>query len=637
MSFIAPLALALGALAIPIILLYMLRLRRREVPVSSTMLWQQLLRDREANSPWQRLRRNLLLLLQLAILAALVIALARPYMEVPTLTSGRTVLLIDASASMRSTDVQPSRFEAARGEARNILSTLGTGDTAAIIRVAETAEVVENYTSDTSLLYSALDRIGPGNAAADWEAALTLAAAGAIGAERFSVIIVSDGGLPPGLLANFGEVRFVPIGSGDSNLAITALSADNDPVSGAQIYARIDNFGAVDTPVVFSVNLDGTLFSASEYTVPANGSTDVLVSELPAEFNRVEAVLTRPAASSIPDYLPVDDQAWTVYDPQQAGRVVLMGSNLFLEEFFLNTPTWELFRGDPSVGIPEAAFDLYIFDGWLPDTLPNGNMLIVNPPWSTDLFTVGDLTEQTELTNVLENDPRTRYLRFNDVNVRQFKEVIDTGWAQPIVSAEGGALVLAGEADGWRVAIITFALNDSDLPLKIAFPILMANLTDWYKAPRVLDLGTGRIGGGSLRPGQTLTIQPQSDATQVRVQRPDGATSTLDVDRPLLIYGDTPLPGIYNVEVYRGSELVQTDQFAVNLFDVRESRIAVQQPTFSGQTLTGAAQEETGQREFWTILALVALAILALEWFVYHRRVRTPRPRTAAMRGFTGR
>ena len=68
MSFLTPTFLALAALAVPIILLYMLRLRRREVPVSSTMLWQRLMQDREANAPWQRLRRNLLLLLQLLML-----------------------------------------------------------------------------------------------------------------------------------------------------------------------------------------------------------------------------------------------------------------------------------------------------------------------------------------------------------------------------------------------------------------------------------------------------------------------------------------------------------------------------------------------------------------------------------------
>src|SRR5205085_3608932 len=98
MSFLAPLALALGLLAVPIIVLYMLKLRRREVEVSSTILWQLLMRDREANAPWQRLRRNLLLMLQLLLLIALVLALARPFWRVPTVASGTLVVLLDGSA-----------------------------------------------------------------------------------------------------------------------------------------------------------------------------------------------------------------------------------------------------------------------------------------------------------------------------------------------------------------------------------------------------------------------------------------------------------------------------------------------------------------------------------------------------------
>ena len=118
MSLLAPAALALGLLAIPIILLYMLRLRRREQPISSTFLWRELVRDQAANAPWQRLRRNLLLLLQLLILAALILALARPVLRVPGFGGGSVIVLLDASASMQATDSDAaSRFEDARAEA----------------------------------------------------------------------------------------------------------------------------------------------------------------------------------------------------------------------------------------------------------------------------------------------------------------------------------------------------------------------------------------------------------------------------------------------------------------------------------------------------------------------------------------
>src|SRR5512138_3300708 len=118
MSLLAPGLLLLGLLAGPVLLLYMLKLRRRDTQVSSNLLWEQVLRDREANAPWQRLKRNLLLFLQLLILAAMVLALARPWVPSPTVAQGNVVVLLDASASMAATDVSPSRFAAAQDIAR---------------------------------------------------------------------------------------------------------------------------------------------------------------------------------------------------------------------------------------------------------------------------------------------------------------------------------------------------------------------------------------------------------------------------------------------------------------------------------------------------------------------------------------
>ncbi|MCA1598092.1 MAG: BatA domain-containing protein, partial [Chloroflexi bacterium] len=70
MNLLAPAALGLGLLAIPIVAMYILKMRRPPRPVPSTFLWEQVLDDAQANAPWQRLRRNLLLLLQLLALAA---------------------------------------------------------------------------------------------------------------------------------------------------------------------------------------------------------------------------------------------------------------------------------------------------------------------------------------------------------------------------------------------------------------------------------------------------------------------------------------------------------------------------------------------------------------------------------------
>src|SRR5512145_1819666 len=136
MHFLTPLGFFLAALAIPILLLYMLKLRRKQVQVSSTFLWVQLLRDQQANAPWQKLKRNLLLILQLLILASLVIAFARPAIPVPAVASGSVIVLLDASASMNATDVSPSRFEEARKSIDALINGLSGGSSMTLILVA---------------------------------------------------------------------------------------------------------------------------------------------------------------------------------------------------------------------------------------------------------------------------------------------------------------------------------------------------------------------------------------------------------------------------------------------------------------------------------------------------------------------
>ena len=120
---IAPLAL-IGLIALPIIVaFYMLRLRRRDVPVGSTFLWQQLIRDVEANAPWQRLRFSWLLLVQLLIAAIVVAAAARPFSTVESDLAANVVLIVDTSASMATSTDDEDRMALARERARDVVRT----------------------------------------------------------------------------------------------------------------------------------------------------------------------------------------------------------------------------------------------------------------------------------------------------------------------------------------------------------------------------------------------------------------------------------------------------------------------------------------------------------------------------------
>ncbi len=519
MSFLTPLAFVGGLLAIPILLLYMLRLRRRDVTVSSTYLWQQLLHDREANTPWQRLRRNLLLLLQLIILALLVLALARPFVTVPAVSAGQIAVLLDASASMNATDVsEGTRFDEAKRQALGIVDTMNPGDTMTVIRVAGSPEVLVPYTSDQTLLRDAINGAQPSDASADWTGALTLAAAGSAGSVDFNAVIIGDGGLGDSarLPAIPGTLRYIPVGRSDHNLAISALATRALPGQPPELFAQISNYGGTDARVVFDLRVDGTLIAADDYTVPAAshdtagsltpGNVQIVSQSLPDRFSTIEAGLTVPIGSSYTDYLAEDNHAWAVASDTGTRRVLLMSSgNLFLEQMLRSLPSVELVEGDIGHGLPTEPYDLYIFDGWQPTTLPAGDLLFVNPPNSNALFAVGQDSTQTSNPRVQRDDPRMTYVDFSNVNILKFKQV-SASWAKPLILVDGGPLLLAGEIGGRQVAILTFDLRDSDLPLKIQWPILMSALMNWYSPQDLINVPNG------LKVGDTLAITPGLDS-----------------------------------------------------------------------------------------------------------------------------
>src|SRR5438067_3701654 len=195
MSFAAPASLFWLLLLFPIIIFfYLLKLKRREVVVSSVLLWAHLVKDVQANAPFQKLRRNLLLFLQLLTVLLLVFCLARPLMVVRALGGQNTVLVLDASASMQSTDVGGSRFDAARQAAFRLVDSVGRGDAMMVIAAGTRTRVLCPFTNSRSELRQAVAGARAEDGAADLRAAVSLASSMIRGRQAESrVVIFSDG------------------------------------------------------------------------------------------------------------------------------------------------------------------------------------------------------------------------------------------------------------------------------------------------------------------------------------------------------------------------------------------------------------------------------------------------------------
>ena len=626
MSFLAPLAFLGLTIAIPVILLYMLRLRRQEHVISSTFLWQQVIRDTEANTPWQRLRRNLLLFLQLLIVLLMVLALTRPFVTVPTVSAGKIALLIDASASMNATDINgQSRFTEALKQADDIINNMNPQDSISIIRVGDIAEPITSYTSDTAELRLGLNRLTVGLGQGDWDTALTLAAAGASGASNFNIVMISDGGIgsATSLPANIPQPIYLPVGQSSDNVAITALATRALAGQSPQLFAQVTNYGDTPADISLVIRLDDVLRLSRSGTIPAKSQLPIPFEEPITEaFETLSASLTFDG--EVNDYLSLDNTAWAVQNEVNTRRIFYVSdsNNLFVEQVLRSLPGVQTFRGNaPNPRLPNDEFDLYVFNHWLPDILPDADMLIINPPRTTPLFAIGDEIEDTANIEVLASESAiTTFVDLDDMSLLKFRD-ITADWAEPLIKTDGGNILLAGETNAQQIAIMPFDVRDSNLPLLIAYPVLMSNLVEWFSPADIVSLPDG------LSIGDAVVIHPPLLADNIRVTAPDGEVSDLAIDSNTLVFTDTNQLGLYRLEIIQAGEVTQSQNFAVNLFATGESDIAPiaeDALILGGTAVDGEATEQLGLREFWGILALLALIILSIEWVVYHRRLRVP-------------
>ncbi len=638
MGILNGLALALLALAIPIIILYMLRLRRREVIVSSRMLWTRILQDKQANVPWQRLQRNLLMFLQLGLLALLVFALARPFVEVATAARGNIVVLLDASASMQATDVPPNRFAVAQQKVSDLIDSLGASDKMTIISVAASNRTLITASDDKAALHAALSSTSVTNGSTNMADGLRLAASVASQAQDSAIVVVSDGAvgdlstLPP-LTAS---VRYIPIGGGsDNNQAITALAVRDGP-NGPQALVGLANFGSVAATGILTVSVDGQLWSSQQVGLGAGQHSSVVVNDLPRTTQIVNAHF------SSKDSLVADDTAAALRSNAQPSKALLISDgNLFIEKAMALLPNIQLDKVKPADFTSSAGYDLVIYDGPRP-VMPaaiNTSLLVFNPaPFlkpngqvgtgdpndpATDAFNVTGRLEYPQIGAVQVNDPIMRYVNLNAVQISTARKMTLPTWAHPLaLDRDGNPLIFAGSQDGRRIAVFAFDLHNSTLPLLVAYPLLMSNVVNYLTSSQTVaaDLPA------SLKPGEAIITPAQTDATRVSLTRPDGQQVDLPMGGGVISYGDTQLTGIYSVQQFSPSgALGQPSRFAVDLFDPQESRIAAQPSLNIAGQQAGGANAATSEREFWPLIVVVALLLAVVEWWIYFRGRRLPR------------
>ena len=629
---IAPLAL-IGLISLPVIVaFYMLRLRRRDYPVGSTFLWQQLIRDVEANAPWQRLRFSWLLLVQLLIAAIVVMAAARPFTAAESDLAANVVLIVDTSASMATRTDDEDRIELARARARDVVGRLPEGGRITVVAAADSATVMVSETDEADAALEAIARIGPTQLEGDLTDAFALASALAARDSDSTIVVVTDAA--GDVLPETGvgaPVLVERVGSTDANQAISALSALRR-AAGAQLdlFVAVTNPSVADATRRLEIYADGSLVDARDLDIPAGQRSEALIGSVPAGASTIEARLAGT------DALAADDHAFAVVPAEQVTRALLVGDgNAYLENALALLPRLELYAvGEDgytdALDEAEAAgteYGLVVFDGMVPDDAPDAPALYLDPPADGAFGTVDGRVEAPIIDRPDPNEPLLRFVDLSTVHLGRARAIELADGLRPVVAGTRGTpLVAVGERDGTRLGVIGFDLGESDLPLQVAFPLLTSNLVDF-----LLPAAEGVL-PSSMPLGASLAVSVDPSLERVAVTTTSGESST-SVELPVT-GGRVTLPGAESVglrELRSAGEEGEASgtllgATAVNLFSSDESDVAPGDPErlveMGRVTAGGEGPAQPTRAEWWWPLALLGLVLLAVEWILFHRPTR---------------
>jgi hypothetical protein len=688
MPFASPLAL-LGLLFVPaVIAMYLLRLRRTETVVPSTLLWQRLAADVEANAPWQKLRRSLLFLLQLLLVAIIAFLAARPFVERPAGLARDIVLIVDTSASMAATDVQPDRLAAAKEAAIEALKDLPSGGKVSVIEAGRTARIVTTGTSDLGRVRQAIESIRPTISRGNLGDALALAQQLAIQSGDAEVLVATDAALavPPTTRVD-APIRVLRVGDarGSRNQAIVALAVRTSPTLTRSVFISVANLDLVSATRRVEVWSDDRLLETRTITIDAQSRADVIIDDIPKDATILDVRLVAGDAANQtarPDLLAADDRAWAVIPPVRDRNILVVGEgDPYLETALSYLPNSRLFGLKPSeypagaVRPDGTAWDLIIFEGFVPAALPTTPVLAIAPSKTSGLGEVTGTLKNPGIATLGTDEPILRYVDLTTTHISEARQMVLPAWARSVIPGpKGYPLLYSGVRAGFPTAVLAFEPRQSDLPLQVAFPILLANLT-------------GELLGGSaapttaINPGEPVVLTVPSGASGLHVVAPDGRavdlipgaagglTVTYTQTDQLGVYVATPIaaaaasgsPATTNPPSPsatpagsgsssaaptaapsaggqgQGQDPTAPIRFAVDLFDVDESAIApgpnrvledlgkarpaagVSAAPGAGTAADPVASRPNARDELWIPIVLLVLVGLCIEWSLYHR------------------
>ena len=461
MEFLRPSGIwALTAL-IPVILLWILKKRAKRETVPSLLLWKRMESETPQSKPFQKLRSRLLLWLQILMVLAFTFALMRP--ATTGGAQGDAVFIFDLSASMQAVDSEGvSRMERAKKQALQTLDGLRDADAVTVLTAGASFEQPLSRSSDHAQARRVIEALQAENGAGDMDGALALARALRRDIESLRVYAFTDDAT-----LSLSDAALCAVGEPGENRAL--LDATIQPES-ATAFARLKNYGAA-CETTLECYADGALCDVRTVALDANEETGVRFS-LPETAETVEIRIADE------DALAADNVRYAAQQTQTKRTALLVtDGNIFLERALGLDDSLTIDLAALGDAQTAAEYDLYVYDGALPETLPEtGAILALNPGRDVLGVSVGTAAGVSSALRAAAGDTAReicRNLLLEDIAIRTATPL---SGGTPVLQAGGECLLAVDEDGAHRAAVVGFDVHDSNLPLKADFPVLIQNL-----------------------------------------------------------------------------------------------------------------------------------------------------------------
>ena len=611
MRFLNPSGLWL-LLGVPIlILIYLIKSRHEDRPVSSTYIWKLSSRFMKKRLPLQKVRKVLLFLLQLFMIVTAALMVARP-----AAFNGEIceyVAILDLSAGMETADEEGiTRLNRAVEQISELAKETESGHKITVILASDKASYLVQSATTADDVTFALESVETSLGGCNLDLALELAASVCERSNRAEVFFYTD--------QNYSDtpgINVVNVSAQEWNVAVTGLSlTDTDQES--LLTASLTSYHR-ETTVTVGLKIDGKIEKATIVTCPIDTPTEVVFATEPLGSNYTAEVFIEET-----DGLSWDNSYCLCSESTRKCNVLLFSQT----PFYLNSALNALGNCQVTVisspeEMPAGNYDLYLYDGIYPATYPTDGAIIqfgagklpegLGAKESVSIESPLEIVTQQSEPASSDAQSNTENLltdiNLNDTVVSHYTPLTgDSRW-ESILECDGASVCMAAKTvSGKPHTVLSFDLHDSNLALQQDFVVLMRNLVN-YSVPPFIEKTDFSI-------GEYITLNSLPAAENLYVKYPDGKIETISTMSN--VGGITAKDlGVHTAFMTIGVGGESADFFVhipeSEMLPAEESIIEWDMP--SGNLNTAPEEAFT---ELWFWLAAVLLLIILLEWGVYY-------------------